>query len=107
MLCLFLVIRQTEMDDTGYETTANLLIYSCIILALNQEIQQTALEEVDAVYALLRQDLDEADELSYPVHYPKFRYLTCLMVKAPSCSSHAPADTAVTSMKCCEYSPSH
>lgn len=66
-------------DDIGYETTANTIIYSCIVLALHPDLQARACEEVDAIYRQLDQ-VDNGD-LSYPTHFHKFRYLLALMVR--------------------------
>ena len=69
------------------------MIYSCIVLALYQDIQTKAREEVDAIYA----QLSEADhgELSYSAHYPKFRYLVAFMVR---CSSVRNRDSSLLSL---------
>lgn len=78
----FLLVKHgADTIGTGYETTANNLIYSCIVLALYPDIQARAQEDVDAGYMQL-QDPD-SDDLSYSFQHHKFRYLVAFMVRTP------------------------
>lgn len=96
----FLLIHQIDIDATGYETTANLWIYSCIMLAIREDIQEAVFEEVHTIYALLQQDSDHVNELSFSAHYPKFRYLVGFMVSVSLMFRVLIiTDAAVTSMK--------
>ena len=68
----------------GYDTTANVIIYSSLSLAMNSVIQDQMIEEVDRIY-------DEASkagrtELSYAEDMPKFRYVLAFMVSLISWS---------------------
>ncbi|KAH8894582.1 putative cytochrome P450 oxidoreductase [Thozetella sp. PMI_491] len=61
----------------GYESSANSIYYGLLCMALYPEIQKTAIEEIDAVYAsALRNGFNE---LSYGEHFPKLEYLYAFM----------------------------
>lgn len=55
------------------------MIYTCVVLALYQDIQNKAQEEVDSIYAQL--DGDDGPGLSYSKHFNRFRYLLAVMVR--------------------------
>ncbi|KAF3760421.1 hypothetical protein M406DRAFT_13424, partial [Cryphonectria parasitica EP155] len=61
----------------GYDTTANTVLFSSLILMLNQKLQDRVLEEIDAVYA--RAEQEGRSELSYTQDFPRFRYLVAFM----------------------------
>lgn len=65
----------------GYETTANTLIYSCIVLALYPDIQDEAQKDVDVEYT--RSQDTTAKNLVHQSHRHNFRYLVALMVRLP------------------------
>lgn len=70
------------MAITGYDTTANTILFSTIVLSLYPPIQ-------DAVIAEIRQVHREAlaarrSDLSYDEDLPKFRYLLAFMVPTRS-----------------------
>jgi cytochrome P450 len=63
---------------TGYDTTANTILFCCIMLALYSDVQDQIIEEADRI----RKEAREAgrEELSYTEDLPKFRYLIAFMV---------------------------
>lgn len=74
--------RESEKDTDyaiGYDTTANTMIYTCVVIALYQDIQNKAQEEIDSIYAQLK--ADDGTGLSYSKHFNRFRYLLAVMVR--------------------------
>jgi cytochrome P450 len=65
---------------TGYDTTANTMIYTCVVLAIYKDIQDKAREEVDNIYGGTSGSDDQ--ELSYSRHFHNFRYLVAVMVRS-------------------------
>jgi len=63
----------------GYDTTANTMIYTCVVLAIYTDIQQKARQEVDSIYAKMGGSDDR--ELSYSKDFHSFHYLVALMVR--------------------------
>ncbi|POS72417.1 hypothetical protein DHEL01_v209186 [Diaporthe helianthi] len=61
----------------GYDTTANTMIYTCMVLAIYQDIQDKARQEVDSIYA--RISGSDHQELSYSKHFHDLRYLLAVM----------------------------
>ncbi|KAL2833624.1 cytochrome P450 [Aspergillus pseudoustus] len=61
----------------GYDTTANTIIYTTLVLALYDDIQDQAIAEVRRVY--VEAAAAGHTELSYEEDLPKFRYLLALM----------------------------
>ncbi|KAI3322256.1 cytochrome P450 [Xylariaceae sp. AK1471] len=61
----------------GYDTTANTVQFSSLILVFYKNIQDSVLEEVDAVYAQAKEE--GRSGLSYELDLPRFRYLAAFM----------------------------
>ncbi|KAL9123057.1 MAG: hypothetical protein Q9187_000384 [Circinaria calcarea] len=61
----------------GYDTTANTIIFSAITLALNENIHNRIVKEIDQVYQ--EAEKDGRKELSYSQDLPRFRYLLAFM----------------------------
>lgn len=55
------------------------MIYTCIVLALYQDIQEKARNEVNNIYAQLSGDNN--GDLPYSEHYDSFLYLVAVMVR--------------------------
>jgi cytochrome P450 len=68
----------TNSRNLGYETTANTVLFSTLVLILHSDLQDRVLEEIDALYA--RAEKEGRSELSYTHDYPRFRYLVAFMV---------------------------
>ena len=63
---------------TGYDTTANTILFSAIILSLNPPIQDAVISEIQQVH---REAVAAGrSDLSYDEDLPKFRYLLAFMV---------------------------
>lgn len=62
----------------GYDSTANVIIYSALSLALNGSVQDKMIDEIDRVYSEAAQA--GRSELSYSEDLPKFRYVLAFMV---------------------------
>ncbi|KAL4746662.1 hypothetical protein BDW72DRAFT_207140 [Aspergillus terricola var. indicus] len=64
-------------DNAGYDTTANTILFSSIVLALYDDIQDAIIAEVRRI----KQEAEAAgrSELSYDEDLPKFRYLLAFM----------------------------
>lgn len=69
------------LSSTGYDTTANAIIFSCITLALDDEIQNRVLEELDRIYN--EAAAEGREELSYTHDFPKFHYMLAFLVSHP------------------------
>lgn len=69
----------------GYDTTANTVLFSTLVLILHPELQDRVLEEIDSVYA--RAEAEGRSELSYSNDFPRFRYLVAFMV-SPTRAPH-------------------
>lgn len=65
---------------TGYETTANAMLSSTLVLVMEKHIQTRVLQEIDSVYAAAAQE--GRSSLSYTHDFPRFRYLTAFMVRS-------------------------
>ncbi|RYP69718.1 hypothetical protein DL771_005920 [Monosporascus sp. 5C6A] len=52
----------------GYDTTANTIQFSSLVLALHQDVQERVLDKIDAVYA--RAKKEGHTELSYEHDFP-------------------------------------
>lgn len=65
----------------GYETTSNVILYGLIILAIQPEIQNRILAEVDRAYTDVANE--GRDELSYADDFEKFDYTYGFMVRFP------------------------
>ncbi|KAI1205731.1 cytochrome P450 [Annulohypoxylon truncatum] len=61
----------------GYDTTANTVQFSSLVLAFHQDVQERVLQEIDAVYAQAKKE--GRSELSYENDFPRFRYLVAFM----------------------------
>ncbi|KAI1098802.1 cytochrome P450 [Jackrogersella minutella] len=61
----------------GYDTTANTVQFSSLVLAFHQDVQERVLDEIDAAYAQAKNE--GRSELSYEHDYPRFRYLFAFM----------------------------
>ncbi|KAL2822606.1 cytochrome P450 [Aspergillus granulosus] len=61
----------------GYDTTANTILYSIIVLALNGPVQDAVIAEIRRVYR--EAAAAGRSELSYDEDLPKFRYLLAFM----------------------------
>lgn len=55
------------------------MIYTCVVLALYQDIQNKAQEEIDSIYA--QSNGEDSLALSYSKHFNRFRYLLAIMVR--------------------------
>ena len=64
--------------QAGYDTTANTIIFSCVALALFENVQQELLNELDQVVEFSQSQ--GRTELSYTEDFPRFRYMLAFMV---------------------------
>lgn len=64
--------------QAGYDTTANTIIFSCVALALFDNVQQGLLDELDQVVEFSQSQ--GRTELSYTEDFPRFRYMLAFMV---------------------------
>ena len=69
------------LSSTGYDTTANTIIFSYVTLALDDEIQNRVLEELDRIYN--EATAEGRGELSYIHDFPKFQYILAFLVSHP------------------------
>ena len=84
--CNLLITRSTlTRVQAGYDTTANTIIFSCVALALFQNVQQELLDELDQVVEYSRSQ--GRTELSYTEDFPRLRYMLASMVKLQKLTS--------------------
>jgi hypothetical protein len=76
-----LKIIHSNASALGYDTTANTIIFSSIILSLYGDIQDKMIEEIDCIYA----EAEKAgrNELSFDEDLPKFTYVIAFMASVP------------------------
>lgn len=69
---------RVDRVSLGYDTTANTIIFSTIVLALYEPLQDAITQEIDRIY----EEAEKAGrkELLYTEDLPKFRYLLAFMV---------------------------
>lgn len=69
---------RVDRVSLGYDTTANTIIYSTIVLALFEPLQNAIIQEIDQIY----EEAEKAGrtELLYTEDLPKFRYVLAFMV---------------------------
>lgn len=96
-------LQSSDMILSGYDTTANTILFSSIVLALYDNLQDRMVEEIDRVYEEAARE--GRKELSYTEDLPKFRYILAFMVcLVPFPSFLAQADKSFrVSMKSCVY----
>lgn len=84
---MFFMVRSYNLPTTwsmltkvqaGYDTTANTIIFSCVTLALFENVQQELLNELDQVVEFSQSQ--GRTELSYTEDFPRFRYMLAFMV---------------------------
>lgn len=62
----------------GYDTTANTIIFACVTLALDEDLQEQVIGEVDKIFK--EAAAEGREELSYTHDFPKFKYMLAFMV---------------------------
>ena len=76
MACNF--VATPTLRQAGYDTTANIIIFSCVALALFDNVQQDLLDELDQV--IRSSESQSRTELSYTEDFPRLRYMLAFMV---------------------------
>lgn len=62
----------------GYDTTANTMIFACVVLALDEALQNRVIEELDRICSDAA--AEGREELSYTHDFPKFQYMVAFLV---------------------------
>jgi hypothetical protein len=75
----------------GYETTSNVVLYGLIVLAIQPDIQDNIIAEVDGAYAEAANE--GRDELSYAGDFEKFEYTYGFMVRLTLTTSSCPSSS--------------
>lgn len=76
----FIRSSSSNIESTGYDTTANTLLFSVIMLAIKQDLQDRMIEEIDRIYEEAARE--GRKELDYVEDLPKFRYTLAFMVSS-------------------------
>lgn len=70
----------SNTESTGYDTTANTLLFSVIMLAIKEDLQDRMIAEIDRIYEEAARE--GRKELDYVEDLPKFRYTLAFMVSS-------------------------
>lgn len=84
----------------GYDTTANTIIYACIILALYPGIQRKILDEVRRFHKVEASEVAKKTSSEYLAMFP---YLLAFMVRVSWFVTKKKSRLTPYSMKSCEY----